>query len=288
MLFIMSSWKRGSKDRSTLCYRSGVITVQWKSRIKRYIDTKPNRELIHYSLQNPPYIYQWVEKTVPVAEGQCQFLLNYTRMAKKHATVAEDEEIVIGRRRLTNSEATGYDNQRQLLLLGRRENVVSRECQKTNRVKDASLSQGKDGYCVNMRKLRVQLNAEKLIERFSCHQICIHITVQDSKTPNPICLMAKATLSQAWLWHFGESKKKSFHLRGIPQSSKTVTLLHMDLCGQMRVESINGKKYVLVIVDDYSRYTWTHFLRSKDETPGVLIDFLTLVQRGLHAQVTTV
>ncbi|GKF88764.1 putative ribonuclease H-like domain-containing protein [Tanacetum coccineum] len=56
----------------------------------------------------------------------------------------------------------------------------------------------------------------------------------------------------------------------------------------MRVESINGKKYVLVIVDDFSRYTWTHFLWSKDETPGVLIDFLTLVQRGLHAQVTTV
>nr|GFB27466.1 hypothetical protein [Tanacetum cinerariifolium] len=58
----------------------------------------------------------------------------------------------------------------------------------------------------------------------------------------------------------------------------------MDLCGPMRVESINGKKYVLVIVDDYSRYTWTHFLRSKDETPEVLIDFLRLVQRGLHAQ----
>ncbi|GJS30554.1 uncharacterized mitochondrial protein-like protein [Tanacetum coccineum] len=41
----------------------------------------------------------------------------------------------------------------------------------------------------------------------------------------------------------------------------------MDLYGPMLVESINGKKYVLVIVDDYSRYTWTHFLRSKDETP---------------------
>ncbi|GJY70222.1 retrovirus-related pol polyprotein from transposon TNT 1-94 [Tanacetum coccineum] len=62
----------------------------------------------------------------------------------------------------------------------------------------------------------------------------------------------------------------------------------MDLCDPMRVESINGKKYVLIIFDDYSRYTWTHFLRSKDETPGVLIDFLTLVRRGLHAQVTTV
>ncbi|GJY23172.1 retrovirus-related pol polyprotein from transposon TNT 1-94 [Tanacetum coccineum] len=58
----------------------------------------------------------------------------------------------------------------------------------------------------------------------------------------------------------------------------------MDLCGPMRIESINGKKYVLVIVDDYSRYTWTHFLRSKDETQDVLIDFLKLIQRGLHAQ----
>nr|GFB99148.1 retrovirus-related Pol polyprotein from transposon TNT 1-94 [Tanacetum cinerariifolium] len=62
----------------------------------------------------------------------------------------------------------------------------------------------------------------------------------------------------------------------------------MDLCGPMRVASINEKRYVLVIVDDYSRYTWTHFLRSKDKTPKVLIDFLKLVQRGLQAQVRVV
>ncbi|GJS44568.1 retrovirus-related pol polyprotein from transposon TNT 1-94 [Tanacetum coccineum] len=152
------------------------------------------------------------------------------------------------------------------------------------------------------------------------------ITLQDFTTPNPICLMAKATSSQAWLWHrrlshlnfdtinllsknnivnglpklklvkdhlcssceLGKAKRKSFHTKTTPSSKRRLQLLHMDLCGPMRVESINGKKYVLVIVDDYSRYTWTHFLRSKDETPGVLIDFLTLVQRGLHAQVTTV
>ncbi|GJU59626.1 retrovirus-related pol polyprotein from transposon TNT 1-94 [Tanacetum coccineum] len=62
----------------------------------------------------------------------------------------------------------------------------------------------------------------------------------------------------------------------------------MDLCGPMMVESFNGKKYVLVIVNDYSRYTWTHFLRSKDEKPEVLINFLKLVQRGLHAQVRAI
>ncbi|GJY47950.1 hypothetical protein Tco_0437906 [Tanacetum coccineum] len=43
--------------------------VQWKSRTKRYIDTKPNNELIHYYLQNLPYKFKWTEKTVPVAEG---------------------------------------------------------------------------------------------------------------------------------------------------------------------------------------------------------------------------
>ncbi|GKF95163.1 putative ribonuclease H-like domain-containing protein [Tanacetum coccineum] len=62
----------------------------------------------------------------------------------------------------------------------------------------------------------------------------------------------------------------------------------MDLCGPMRVASINGKKYILVIVDDYSRYTWTLFLRSKDETPEVLKDFLTMIQRNLQAQIITV
>ncbi|GJU54297.1 retrovirus-related pol polyprotein from transposon TNT 1-94 [Tanacetum coccineum] len=152
------------------------------------------------------------------------------------------------------------------------------------------------------------------------------ITLQDTSTPNPICLMAKASSSQAWLWHrrlshlnfdtinllskydivtglpklkfvkdhlcssceLGKAKRKSFKTKTTPSSKRRLQILHMDLCGPMRVESFNGKKYVLVIVDDYSRYTWTHFLRSKDETPEVLIDFLKLVQRGLHAQVRTV
>nr|GEY79631.1 retrotransposon-related protein [Tanacetum cinerariifolium] len=85
-----------------------------------------------------------------------------------------------------------------------------------------------------------------------------------------------------------KAKRKSFHTKLTPSLKRRLQLLHMDLCGPMRVPSINGKIYVLVIVDDYSRYTWTHFLRSKDETPEVLIDFLRLVQRGLQAQVIVV
>nr|GFA86552.1 hypothetical protein [Tanacetum cinerariifolium] len=86
----------------------------------------------------------------------------------------------------------------------------------------------------------------------------------------------------------GKAKRKSFHTKLTLSSKRRLQLLQMDLCGPIRVASINGKRCVLVIVDDYSRYTWTHFLRSKDETPEVLIDFLRLVQRGLQAQVRVV
>nr|GEU59793.1 copia protein [Tanacetum cinerariifolium] len=77
------------------------------------------------------------------------------------------------------------------------------------------------------------------------------ITLQDTNCPNPICLMAKATSSQAWLWH-----RRLSHL-----NFDTINLLSKNdivVCG------------------------------SKDETPEVLIDFLRLVQRGLQAQVRVV
>ncbi|GJX46382.1 retrovirus-related pol polyprotein from transposon TNT 1-94 [Tanacetum coccineum] len=82
----------------------------------------------------------------------------------------------------------------------------------------------------------------------------------------------------------GKAKRSTFKTKIVPSSKGRLNLLHMDLCGPMRIESINGKKYTLVIVDDYSRYTWTHFLRSKDETPEVLKDFLKIIQRNLQAQ----
>ncbi|GJS62425.1 putative ribonuclease H-like domain-containing protein [Tanacetum coccineum] len=59
----------------------------------------------------------------------------------------------------------------------------------------------------------------------------------------------------------------------------------MDLCGPMRTESINGKKYVLVIVDDYTRFGWVRFLRTKDETPQVIEKFIVKTQRALNATV---
>lgn len=65
-------------------------------------------------------------------------------------------------------------------------------------------------------------------------------------------------------------------------SSRVLDLVHMDLCGPLKVQSRNGKKYILVIVDEYSRYTWTRFLRSKAETPEELIVFFKMIQTKLN------
>ncbi|GJT39323.1 retrovirus-related pol polyprotein from transposon TNT 1-94 [Tanacetum coccineum] len=80
------------------------------------------------------------------------------------------------------------------------------------------------------------------------------------------------------------AKRSRFKTKIVPSSKGRLNLLHIDLCGPMRIESINGKIYIMVIVDDYSRYTWTHFLISKDETPEVLKDFLKMIQQNLQAQ----
>ncbi|GJX46163.1 retrovirus-related pol polyprotein from transposon TNT 1-94 [Tanacetum coccineum] len=133
---------------------------------------------------------------------------------------------------------------------------------------------------------------------------------------SPICLLSKASKTKSWLWHrrlshlnFGAINHLARHglVRGLPKlkfekdhlcsacalgkSSKKphkpksedtnqekLYLLHMDLCGPMRVASVNGKKYILVIVDDYSRFTWVKCLRSKDEAPAFIINFLKMIQ----------
>nr|GFC42691.1 putative ribonuclease H-like domain-containing protein [Tanacetum cinerariifolium] len=54
---------------------------------------------------------------------------------------------------------------------------------------------------------------------------------------------------------------------------------------QAQLGDLNGKRCVLVIVDDYSRYTWVHFLRSKYESPEVIIKFLKRITVLLQSPV---
>ncbi|GJZ05725.1 retrovirus-related pol polyprotein from transposon TNT 1-94 [Tanacetum coccineum] len=83
----------------------------------------------------------------------------------------------------------------------------------------------------------------------------------------------------------GKRKKPSLLPKLVPSTESKLELIHMDLCGPIRVAIINGEKYILVVVDDYSRYTWVYFLRTKYEASDVIIDFINQVQRNLKAQI---
>ncbi|GJR38466.1 reverse transcriptase domain-containing protein [Tanacetum coccineum] len=83
----------------------------------------------------------------------------------------------------------------------------------------------------------------------------------------------------------GKSKKASHLLKAENTNNEVLHTLHMDLCGPIRTESINRKKYVLVIVDDYTKFGWVRFLRTKDETPHVIEKFIVKTQRALNATV---
>nr|GFA75306.1 putative ribonuclease H-like domain-containing protein [Tanacetum cinerariifolium] len=149
------------------------------------------------------------------------------------------------------------------------------------------------------------------------------LSLQDMMTSSPICLLSKVSKTKSWLWHrrlshlnfasinhlarqglvrglpklkfekdhlcsacaMGKSTKKSHKPKSEDTNQEKLYLLHMDLCRPMRVESVNGKKYILVIVDDYSRFTWVKFLHSKDETPTFIIKFLKMIQVRLNVPV---
>ncbi|GJU71776.1 retrovirus-related pol polyprotein from transposon TNT 1-94 [Tanacetum coccineum] len=152
------------------------------------------------------------------------------------------------------------------------------------------------------------------------------IFLDDMLKSSPICLLSKASKTKIWLWHrrlshlnFGTLNQlaKQGLVRGVPKlksekdhlcsacslvkrknsshkpkaddtNQEKLYLLHMDLYGPMYVESINRKKYILVIVDDYSRFTWVKFLRSKDEAPEVIIKCLKQIQVRLNATIRNV
>ncbi|GJV07552.1 retrovirus-related pol polyprotein from transposon TNT 1-94 [Tanacetum coccineum] len=149
------------------------------------------------------------------------------------------------------------------------------------------------------------------------------ISIFDMATSSPVCLLSKATSTKSWLWHHrlsylnfstindltkhdlvngllkfkyskdhlcsacerGKSKKSSHLPKLVPSTHSKLELLHMDLCGPMRVATINEKKYILVIIDDYSRFTWVYFLHTKDETQKIIKKFIALVQLNFDAKI---
>ncbi|GJT93303.1 retrovirus-related pol polyprotein from transposon TNT 1-94 [Tanacetum coccineum] len=152
------------------------------------------------------------------------------------------------------------------------------------------------------------------------------LSLGDMMASSPICLLSKASKTKSWLWHrrlshlnfgainhlarhglvrglpklkfekdhlcsacaMGKSKKKPHKPKSEDTNQEKLYLLHMDLYGLMHITSVNGKKYTLVIVDGYSRFTWVKCLRSKDEAPDFIIKFLKRIQKVVISHETSV
>nr|GEW95834.1 putative ribonuclease H-like domain-containing protein [Tanacetum cinerariifolium] len=130
------------------------------------------------------------------------------------------------------------------------------------------------------------------------------------------CLVAKASTDESMLWHkrqghlnFKTMNKLVRHnlVKGLPSKcfendhtcvaclkrkqhkascknklvnsvSKPLHTLHMDLFGPTSISSLNHKWYCLVVTDDFSRFTWTFFLKTKDESSGILRNFIIEIE----------
>ena len=75
----------------------------------------------------------------------------------------------------------------------------------------------------------------------------------------------------------GKQTRNTFKPKNIVLTTKPLELIHIDLFGPTKTTSQKGKRYGLVIVDDYSRFTWVMFLAHKDETFGLFQKFVKKV-----------
>ncbi|GJR73462.1 putative ribonuclease H-like domain-containing protein [Tanacetum coccineum] len=86
----------------------------------------------------------------------------------------------------------------------------------------------------------------------------------------------------------GKQHKASCKAKVVSSISHSLQLLHMDLFGPTSVRSLNHKTYCLVITDDFSRFSWVFFLRTKDETSAILKDFIRQIENQLNQKVKTI
>ncbi|KAJ9557809.1 hypothetical protein OSB04_012423 [Centaurea solstitialis] len=183
------------------------------------------------------------------------------------------------------------------------------------------------GATVNTKDETTVLTARRTGNLYTTVFKCIpqtHPQFEDLSHPeNKICLLAKATKADSWLWHqrlchqnfkdmnklvsrglvsglpetrlskdtlcsaceLGKMKRSSHPPKLETNCRSPLDMIHMDLCGPMRIESLARKKYMLVLVDEFSRFTWLEFLRAKSDAADRIIAFIKRIQVSLNLKV---
>ncbi|KAJ9541914.1 hypothetical protein OSB04_028420 [Centaurea solstitialis] len=174
--------------------------------------------------------------------------------------------------------------------------------------KDHKVSFSKKDCKVKNRHKKVILRGQRFRDVFTINM--------DTSTEN-VCFMSRASSDINWLWHKrlshlnfktinqlsisnlvdglpeksfakesicsacekGKQTRASFKSKQVLTISSPLQLLHMDLFGPVNTLSVGGKRYTLVIVDEYTRYTWVFFLRSKSDASQEIINFILQMEK---------
>ena len=86
----------------------------------------------------------------------------------------------------------------------------------------------------------------------------------------------------------GKQTKSYFKQLNVVSTSRPLKLLHMDLFGPSRAMSLGGNYYGLVVVDDYSSFTWTLFIATKDEVYHAFKRFAKVIQNEKNCGISTI
>ncbi|GJR02888.1 retrovirus-related pol polyprotein from transposon TNT 1-94 [Tanacetum coccineum] len=159
-------------------------------------------------------------------------------------------------------------------------------------------------------------NANKEIMLITPRRNDVYVLEISSLTPNGACFFAKALESVNWLWYKrlshlnfkninklakqnkvlglpsivyskdkpcsrceqGKHKRALFKTKQNFSIRKCLHLLYMDLFRPTSPMSVDHEKYTLVIVDEYSRYTWVYFLRKKSHAAEMIMSFIRMVE----------
>ncbi|KAJ9546943.1 hypothetical protein OSB04_019486 [Centaurea solstitialis] len=162
-------------------------------------------------------------------------------------------------------------------------------------------------YCI-MYKANTLIEVMRANKRGDLYLLCF----ETLEAKEEICLVSSVKNEEAWLWHtrfchlnfhtldklvrlklvkglpnikfekdhlcsaceMGKLKRSSHKTKSDPFFDKPLQMLHVDLCGPIAKQSLNGKKYILVLVDEFSHYTWVEFVRKKSQVPMLLINLL--------------
>nr|GEU89403.1 integrase, catalytic region, zinc finger, CCHC-type, peptidase aspartic, catalytic [Tanacetum cinerariifolium] len=319
------------KDRSSMLAPGNY--VQWKSRIKRYIDTKRNYELIHYCLTHAPYQYKWRVLCDKIATPGIDGISSPREpVMETYATVLEEIKKQI------DAEAEAI----QIILTGNDNDIYLYDEEATPR--DKKIKKHIDLIFVSFKKiykptnnnLRTSSNSKNknvdntprskkelgMSDRLGSIKRVVNVAGARENVGTQVVLQTGIQcFNYKEFGHVARECKKAKRVRDLAYHKEKMLLCKQEEAViQFSTEQVDWRddtddepedreseahymymakiqEVILDAVDNYgpifnteplAKIHMDSFLRSKDETPEVLIDFLRLIQRGLQAQVRTV